>query len=340
MRYLGLESSCDESAIAIWETGKGIVYEQVLSQVDSHSPYGGVMPSIAIREHLVGFQILLEKIQLSVDLKRLDGIGVTHGPGLMGCLGVGLAYAQSLQLILRKPLMGINHLQGHALSPFMAHAYAPSFSWEQICPHLGLLVSGGNTLLFKMTHKEAGFTFEVLAQTQDDAAGEALDKGARLLGFSYPGGPLIEQAAKQGDAKAFQFPEAFKKCDEWQFSFSGLKTSLRYFLDKHPKTWIEHHKSSICAAYEEAIVNALTRKVSCALQQTHYQSLGLSGGVANNERLRHACQRIAQHYGVPLFLPEKSHCGDNASMIAFLTSLKLEKIPTFHLNPNLKINED
>ena len=273
MLILGLESSCDESAIAVWDSDRRkVCYEQVLTQIDLHSAYGGVVPGIAIREHLNGFPILLKNLNQQIDLSSIDKIVVTHGPGLVGSLGIGVAYAQSLQLLLKKPLEGVNHLQGHALSPFMqAYSEDKTFFIEHICPHLGLLVSGGNTLLFELTAQDNGLKFKILAQTIDDAAGEALDKGAKMLGFPYPGGPFIESCAINGNANAVDFPKAFPKKTDFKFSFSGLKTSLRYFLDKLTEEEIEKQKPSICASYQQAVVDALTRKTEQALSIKHYK---------------------------------------------------------------------
>ena len=240
MRWLALESSCDETALAVWDTKqRRVLCESVLSQIDIHASYGGVVPGIAIREHLKGFPILLEELQKNFDLSTVDALCVTHGPGLIGCLGMGVAYAQSLQLLLKCPLYGVNHLHGHALSPFIeAFKEDKNFTFEAICPHLGLLVSGGNTLLFEMNVEgipdgsglkdavQTGtssqkLTFRILAQTVDDAAGEALDKGGKLLGFPYPGGPLVERCAQDGDEDFVQFPRAFFKTSELKISVSG-----------------------------------------------------------------------------------------------------------------------
>ena len=256
MLILGIESSCDESAVAVWDSNqRTICYEQVLTQIDLHSAYGGVVPGIAIREHLNGFPVLIKNLNQKFDLASVDKIVVTHGPGLIGSLGIGIAYAQSLQVLYRKPLEGVNHLQGHALSPFIQiYSEDESFSVEHICPHLGLLVSGGNTLLFELTAKEQALNFKILAQTIDDAAGEALDKGAKMLGFPYPGGPFIECCALNGEAHWINFPKAFPKKTDFKFSFSGLKTSLRYFLDKLTPEEIEQQKPSMCASYQQAFV--------------------------------------------------------------------------------------
>lgn len=332
MRYLGLESSCDETAIAIWDSeARRILYEQVLTQVELHSAFGGVVPGIAIREHLRGFPVLLENLQKHFDITTLDALCVTHGPGLIGCLGIGAAYAQSLQLLLKCPLYGVNHLQGHALSLFIEKIQDPAFAIETYCPHLGLLVSGGNTVLFSLERKESRWAFTVLAQTIDDAAGEALDKGAKLLGFPYPGGPYVEACAVNGDPQFTHFPRAFPQEGAWKFSFSGLKTSLRYFLEKMTVVDIEKHRSSICAAYQAAVMDALCRKVEQALRLKPFKSLGLSGGVANNASLRQRFMDIANREGIPLFVPPKAYCGDNAAMIAFAGALCPMPLA---LNPN------
>ena len=338
MRYLGLESSCDETALAVWDSERRqILYEQVLTQVDLHEPFGGVVPGIAIREHLKGFQVLLEKFNKSFGFSEIDRIVVTHGPGLIGCLGMGVAYAQALQLLLNIPVLGVNHLQGHALSPFLeAYQADKQFSLKDICPHLGLLVSGGNTLLFSIESVNGSYQFKVLAQTLDDAAGEALDKGAKLLGFPYPGGPFIEKYAQDGDPQFIHFPRAFPQKTEWKFSFSGLKTSLRYYLEKQTPEAVETHKASICASYQQAVVDALSKKVEQACKLRTFKSLGLSGGVANNECLRDCLEKIANKHQMPFFVPSKRYCGDNAAMIAFVGSFF--QVPT-KLNPNRTLEE-
>ena len=319
MLYLGLESSCDESAIAVWDTDRRqLCYEKVLTQIDLHSAYGGVVPGIAIREHLNGFPILLKDLLKNVQLEHIDKIFVTHGPGLMGCLAMGVAYAQTLQLLLNVPLYGVNHLQGHALSPFLeTYQNDDSFAIKNICPHLGLLVSGGNTLLFDLSIVNNQLRFDIIAQTIDDAAGEALDKGAKLLGFPYPGGPYIEKCARDGDKDFVKFPKAFPQKDVFKFSFSGIKTSLRYHLAKFSSEYIENNKASLCASYQSAVFEALTKKVSQALNLKRYRSIGLSGGVSNNDLLRTSMNRIAVKAGIPFYVPSKRYSGDNAAMIVF-----------------------
>ncbi len=338
MRYLGLESSCDETAIAVWDSEeRQILYEQVLTQIDLHQSFGGVVPGIAIREHLKGFQILLEKFNETFDFGKIDYLVVTHGPGLIGCLGMGVAYAQAIQLLLNIPVAGINHLQGHAFSPFLEkYQEDKNFVLKSLCPHLGLLVSGGNTLLFVIECKGNKYGFKILAQTVDDAAGEALDKGAKMLNFPYPGGPYIEKCAQKGDNQFIQFPRAFPQKDEWKFSFSGLKTSLRYYLEKKSLNDVETEKASICASYQQAVIDALVKKVEQACKQQSFKSLGLSGGVANNDCLRRSMEKIANRYGMPFFIPSKHYCGDNAAMIAFTGNFM--QVP-LKLNPNRTLEE-
>jgi len=355
VRWLALESSCDETALAVWDTEqRRVLYESVLSQIDIHASYGGVVPGIAIREHLKGFPILLEELQRNFDLSTIDALCVTHGPGLIGCLGMGVAYAQSLQLLLKCPLYGVNHLHGHALSPLIeAFEEDKNFTFEAVCPHLGLLVSGGNTLLFEMNvegipdgsgPKDAAqtgmfsqkLTFHIWAQTVDDAAGEALDKGGKLLGFPYPGGPLVERCTRGGDENFVQFPRAFSQASELKFSFSGLKTSLRYFLEKLSPEMIEKQKASICASYQVAVTDALVCKVRQVLKMKNFKSLGVSGGVSNNQRLRQQLQQTADREKIPLFMPKRRYCGDNAAMIAFAAPWVAAAV---QLNPNRTLDE-
>ena len=338
MKYLSLESSCDESAIAVWDDVQHkILYDQILTQIELHSPFGGVVPGIAIREHLNGFPKLITDLKKHIDLNTIDRIVVTHGPGLIGCLGIGIAYSQSLYLLTKKPLYGVNHLHGHALSPFLNNAIQDEhFSLKSLCPHLGLLASGGNTILFEMDYDDKGLIFKIIAQTVDDAAGEVLDKGAKLLGLPYPGGPHIETLSLNGDPSFIQFPRAFPQKNEWKFSFSGLKTSLRYYLEKQNHLFIETHKASICASYQAAIVDALSKKVSQALQQKTYKSLGLSGGVANNNCLQIRLKKIAELFHIPFFTPPKRYCGDNAAMIAFAGSFITTPLK---LNPNRTLDQ-
>lgn len=316
---LALETSCDETALALFDPERGLVGEWVHSQIALHERYGGVVPDLATREHLRTLGPLLERARImSEDFRRVDKIAVTHGPGLAGCLAIGTAAAKALAVSLRLPVVGINHLRGHAFSPFIAlHAESPSVfkdRLQDVLPHLGLIVSGGNTLLFSLDRE---LRLRVLSSTRDDAAGEALDKGAKLLGLGYPGGPLIERLGQSGRPDAFDFPRGIGQRSELDFSFSGLKTSLRYLLEKMSVEQIQAALPDLCASYQQAVIDALARKASSALEQGHYASLGLSGGVANNGRLRSSFEQLAAVNRLPFFAAQPKHTGDNAGMIAF-----------------------
>lgn len=322
---LGIESSCDESALALFDPATGLRGEWVHSQILKHQAYGGIVPDLASREHLDNFPVLLRELLQAVDPGSVDRLAVTAGPGLAGCLALGISLAQALSLARGLPMVGVNHLRGHAFSPFIPlHAEdPPGFAqrYAAALPHLGLIVSGGNTLLFQI---DTGRRLEVLAGTVDDAAGEALDKGAKLLGMPYPGGPLIEKAALGGDPRAYPFPQAFPGREEARFSFSGLKTSLRYQLEKMGDAEVRERLPDLCASYQEAVVGALDRKTRQFLQTGRWRSLGLSGGVANNASLREALTRTGRRSGVPVHIAEPRHTGDNAAMIAFAAFLDPE----------------
>src|SRR4051812_45010152 len=277
---LALESSCDETAIALFDPAHGLLGEWVHSQIALHEKHGGVVPDLATREHLRTFGPLLERARSEFGFSGVTTVAVTHGPGLAACLAIGVAAAKSLALALRVPVMGVNHLRAHAWSPFIAlHGEAPtefSVRLEALLPHLGLIVSGGNTLLFTLDRDRR---VTVLSSTRDDAAGESLDKGAKLLGLGYPGGPLIEKLAT-GRGDAFDFPRGIGRRDELDFSFSGLKTSLRYLLEKMPADEVRAKLPDLCASYQQAVIDALVRKTSAALRlgEGRFRSLGLSGG--------------------------------------------------------------
>ena len=317
---LAVESSCDESALALFAPDRGLVGEWVHSQVAKHQPFGGIVPDVASREHLRHFPGLLGRVLEVMGDRRPSEIAVTAGPGLAGCLALGLSLGKALALAWERPLVGVNHLRGHAWSPFIAlHAQASgafSAALEALLPHLGLIVSGGNTILFEIA---ADRSLHILAETVDDAAGEALDKGAKLLGMPYPGGPLVEARALGGDPQRFDFPRAFLQSGERKFSFSGLKTSLRYTLEAMDDAAVEASMPDLCASYQQAVFDALVGKTHQIIRRGRgrWQSLGLSGGVANNARLRSALESLGAADGLPVLLADRRHTGDNAAMIAF-----------------------
>lgn len=315
---LAIESSCDESALACFDPARGLAGEWVHSQIELHKEYGGVVPDLASREHLKNFFPLLEAAGITARSNAFTQIAVTNGPGLAGCLALGIAFARSLGLAWSLPVVGVNHLRGHAYSPFIAlHAESPEHftnTFDSLLPHLGLIVSGGNTILFEI---RADKPLAVLAETVDDAAGEALDKGAKLLGLPYPGGPQIERMAAKGVTKVFDFPKAIAPRNERRFSFSGLKTSLRYRLEKMTDPELEAAIPDLCAGYQRAVIDQLTGKTKHLIQAGDYRSLGLSGGVSNNKVLRAAMERLADRHRIPCLIAQSQHTGDNAAMIAF-----------------------
>jgi len=315
---LALESSCDETAVAVFDPARGLTHELVHSQMVLHQRYGGVVPDLATREHLGIFPLLIRQLREHGALAGVTEVAVTCGPGLAGCLAIGVAAAKALALELGIPVTGVSHLRGHAWSPFIAeHAAAPDgfAAWlEPLLPHLGLIVSGGNTLLFRI---ERDRRLAVLSATRDDAAGEALDKGAKLLGLGYPGGPLIEARAAAGRADAHRFPRGIQPNDDLSFSFSGLKTSLRYLVEKLSTDEVVARRDDLCAGYQQAVIDALVTKTGVALERGGYASVGVSGGVANNRALRAALAERTRAHGAAFLAARPEHTGDNAGMIAF-----------------------
>ena len=320
MSILAIESSCDESAVAIFDPDFGIRESLIHSQIDLHALYGGVVPDLASGEHLKKLPALVAKIAQSPHFPQVDTVAATSGPGLPNCLAIGVAAASALALALGKPLIGVNHLRGHAYSPFIAiHAAAPSNFKKNLpnyLPHLGLTVSGGNTILFSL---DENARMTVLAETVDDAAGEALDKGAKLMGMPYPGAPLIEKIAAGGqiDKTMFPYGQNRKIEDDPDFSFSGLKTSLRYRLEKMDKADFEREMPDICASYQFAVIEQLRRRAEWFLKRGNYRSVGISGGVSNNGRFADQFGKLAEKYGAKFIVAERRFRGDNAAMIAF-----------------------
>ena len=320
MSVLAIESSCDESAVAIFDPDFGVRESLVHSQIDLHALYGGVEPDLASSEHLKKLPALIAKISKSEYFSTAGEIAATNGPGLPNCLAIGVAAASALALKLGLPLRGVNHLRGHAYSPFIpVHAADPQnfrANFAGLLPHLGLAVSGGNTILFEIGEDAQ---ISTLAETEDDAAGEALDKGAKLLGMPYPGAPLLEELARSGkiDKSMFPYGQNRKIEDDPDFSFSGLKTSLRYRLEKMEEEEIERAKPDICASYQFAVVEQLRRRAEWFAKRKAYKSVGVSGGVSNNASLVAAFERLARSRGARFLAADRRHRGDNAAMIAF-----------------------
>ena len=313
---LAIESSCDESALALFEPAAGLRREVVSSQAEAHVRFGGVVPELASRMHLSALPLLLADYR--DELAAVATIAVTRGPGLLPCLSMGVSLARALALATGKPLVGVNHLRGHVHSPFIGlHAQAPAdflAARAALLPHLGIVISGGNTLLVRL---DADLKVTVVARTVDDAAGEAFDKGAKLLGLPYPGGALIERHAARGDIGKFSFPRGIPERADLRMSFSGLKTALRYQLEKMSDEEVAGALPDLCAGYQHAIIEQLVAKAGAALDRGQYRSVGLSGGVANNRTLRQRLTNVAQQRSLPMLIADPRHCGDNAGMIAF-----------------------
>jgi N6-L-threonylcarbamoyladenine synthase len=308
LKVLGIETSCDETAAAVVEDGRRALSDVVATQIEIHRRWGGVVPELASRNHVVQMMPVVDEAlaRAGVGPEALDAVAVTGGPGLVGALLVGVQAAKALAFAWGKPLVAVNHLEGHLLAAFLGET-PPTF------PFLGLVVSGGHTSLYAAR----GFgDYQLLGQTRDDAAGEAFDKGAKLLGLPYPGGVAIDRLASEGDASALRFPKAIVKGAELDFSFSGLKTALLHHVKKHG---VPEGKAlaDLCASYQEAIVRALVDKAFRAARRFSFDRLVLSGGVAANSRLRAAvAARAAEYEGMSVFLPPVKLCTDNAAMIA------------------------
>jgi N6-L-threonylcarbamoyladenine synthase len=317
MMVLGIETSCDETAAAVVEeTGDAanpwrVRSNIVASQVEIHRAWGGVVPEIASRQHVRDICGVVERALADggATWNDLDALAVTQGPGLVGSLLVGVSFAKAAAWALDKPLVAVNHLAGHIESIWLEHGDIP-------LPAVVLVVSGGHTSLYLI---EQPGQYQLLGRTRDDAAGEAYDKVAKLLGLGYPGGPLIEQQALRGRADAYDFPRGIGRRAELDFSFSGVKTSLRYQIEKMTPADVAARLPDLCASYQQAVLEALTRKTRAALAQGggRYRSLGVSGGVANNRVLRAALAAEAQRAGITFLAAQPQHTGDNAGMIAF-----------------------
>lgn len=308
MRVLGLESSCDETAAAIVEDGTRVLADVVASQNEVHARYGGVVPELASRAHIVN---VVPVVQAALDamggtLDDLDGIAVTHAPGLVGALLVGLQTAKALAWVTGKPLVGVHHLEGH-LSAVFLELDPPPF------PHLALIVSGGHTSLVRVDGH--GQVVEI-GRTRDDAAGEAFDKGAKLLGLGYPGGAVVDRVAMAGDPRAIAFPRAMTTPESGHdFSFSGLKTALLHHTRAHglPEG---QALADVCASYQQAIVEVLVRKTRKAARKEGLEHVQLCGGVAANGALRRAMRAAGEEDGFRVYVPPPKRCTDNAAMIA------------------------
>jgi N6-L-threonylcarbamoyladenine synthase len=327
---LGIETSCDETAAAVLTDGRRVLSSVVASQDDVHAPYGGVVPELASRRHIEVIVPVVEKAltDAGVALGDLDGIAVTYGPGLVGSLLVGCSMAKALAWVHRLPLVGVNHLEGHVYASFLTED-VPEY------PFLALVVSGGHTALY---HASAPLTYQLIGQTRDDAAGEAFDKVAKLLGLGFPGGPIIQRTAERGDPRAIEFPLAQMTDGASDFSFSGIKTSVSLYVRRH-RPLGDAQVADVAASFQAAVVKMLVRKTVRAALRIGVKRVVLTGGVAANGPLRAALHAEAEQHGIRLHIPPPRLCTDNAAMITAAGTVRLaagERAPlTLNATPDL-----
>ncbi|MFN2528022.1 MAG: tRNA (adenosine(37)-N6)-threonylcarbamoyltransferase complex transferase subunit TsaD [Candidatus Baltobacteraceae bacterium] len=333
MLILGIETSCDDTAAAVVRNGRTVLSNVSTNQDEFHAKYGGIVPEIASRQHVALLSAAIEDAadRADVALGAVDGIAVTRGPGLIGSLVVGVASAKALALALGKPLYGINHLHGHIYAAFLDRADVPHY------PFLALLVSGGHSQLVAV---RGPAEMEIIGRTHDDAAGEAYDKTARLLGLGFPGGPQLDRLAKEGDAKAVAFPRHRAQNESLDMSFSGLKTSVRYFLQSPEGK--DARPQDVAASFQAAVVDVLMDRVRKAWDRDSYSGVVLSGGVAANSALQAALQAWGKRSGAPTFIPPPKYCTDNAAMIAAAAAYQAEFTRfdplALSADPNLKFS--
>ncbi len=313
MKVLGVETSCDETAAAVVRDGAEILSNVVSSQVALHRPYGGVVPEIASRNHLRLITMVIEEAltEAGTSMEQIDVIAATYGPGLSSSLLIGLNTAKGIAFVTGKPFVGVNHVEAHLYSPLLVNAATDTL------PMVSLIVSGGHTIL---AHATAIGEHEILGQTVDDAAGEAFDKVAKLLGLGYPGGPEVEKRAERGDPTAIEFPRSMLQDASYNFSFSGLKTAVLYFLRKNS----QHRVEDVCASFQEAVVDVLVGKTLRAAVERRVKTVSASGGVSVNHRFREVLTAGCADHGLQLLLATSKLCTDNAAMIAALAYYKLQ----------------
>ena len=332
MKILGIDTSCDETAAAVVADGREVLSNVVASQVEVHQEYGGVVPELASRKHIEAINYIVSRALAEADVtfKDLEAIAVTNRPGLIGALLVGVAAAKSLAYCHNLPLLGINHIEGHIYANYMVHD-------TLTFPHICLTVSGGHTQLVEV---HEGWQYRVLGGTQDDAAGEVYDKVAKYLGLGFPGGKVIDDLAQKGDPSAIKFPRPMRNSGDYQFSFSGIKTSVRYFVEKARRANIlvegENRNAKdtkpdivtvedIAASFQAAVVDVLVYKSLHAAKTTSAKAITLTGGVAANSQLRASLKTAATEIGAEVYYPPMNLCTDNGAMIAGIAYQKYQQ---------------
>ena len=304
---LAVESSCDETAAAVVKNGREVKSNVISSQIALHTLYGGVVPEIASRKHIEKINQVIEAAldEAGVTLCEIDAIGVTYGPGLVGALLVGVAEAKAIAYALKKPLVGVHHIEGHIAANFIEHP-------ELEPPFFSLVVSGGHTHLVRV--KEYG-KFDIIGRTRDDAAGEAFDKVARAIGLGYPGGPKIDRISKEGNPEAITFPRAHVADAPYDFSFSGLKSAVLNYINGCRMKGEEYSQADVAASFQKAVIDVLVENAMRAAEDYHIDTFAIAGGVASNSSLRAAMKSACEERGVKFYYPSPIYCTDNAAMI-------------------------
>ncbi len=314
---LAIETSCDETAVAVVRDGREVLSNIIYTQIKLHTVYGGVVPEIASRKHIEKINYVVQKAldEAGSSLDEIDAVAVTYGPGLVGALLVGVAEAKAIAWAAQKPLIGVNHIEGHICANYIEH---PSLK----PPYLGLVVSGGHThLIIVKDYAE----FEILGRTVDDAAGEAFDKVARAIGLGYPGGPKIDAAAKEGDPGAIAFPKAKVNGSAYDFSFSGLKSAVLNYLNHARMVGEKPRMEDVAASFQKAVVDVLCEHTVLAAKERQISEIALAGGVSANSALREGMRRAAGEAGCRLFVPSPVYCTDNAAMIGVAAYYEYQK---------------
>ncbi|MDQ3037305.1 MAG: tRNA (adenosine(37)-N6)-threonylcarbamoyltransferase complex transferase subunit TsaD [Myxococcota bacterium] len=322
MRVLGIESSCDETAAAVVGDGGRVLSDVIASQFAVHAPYGGIVPELASRAHLTNVGPVIEEALASVPggLDGIDAIAVTRGPGLLGALLVGLSAGKALAWSRGLPIVYVDHLVAHLMAVYLQRGEDAPDAPEM--PFIALLASGGHTAIYEVRRDD---DVELVGQTRDDAAGEAFDKAAKLLGLGYPGGPMVDRLAKEGDRRKIELPLPMASTKRLDFSFSGLKTAIARHVDRHGVPADRQALADVCAAFQYAVVEVLARKAIAACEQRSVPRLVLAGGVAANSGLRARAGELATSAGVRLHVPPIASCTDNAAMIAYAGMLRLAR---------------
>lgn len=325
MLVLGIETSCDETGAAVVTEDGRVLSDVVHSQVQLHAPYGGVVPELASRDHMTNVRPVVEAAlaRAGAALGTIDGIAVTARPGLSGALLVGVQVAQGLAWATQRPLVGVDHLVGHLLAVYLRHPGVDTPPPPRL-PFVALLASGGHTAIYRVDGLELDAITE-LGATRDDAAGEAFDKIAKLLGLGYPGGPIIDRLAREGDPDAIELTQPMARRDSLEFSFSGLKSNVARWVATHGRPGNDRTLRDLCAAFQTRVVSALVAKSIRAARQEGVAELVLAGGVAANRQLRERATAVGARYGLRVVVPPLASCTDNAAMIAFAGALRLAR---------------